>query len=517
MLKGKKISNTTQTAINMIASMITYLVSMLVSFFLSPYIVKNIGVDANGFIGLANNFTNYASLITIALNTLATRFVAVNIYKGDNKTANKYYSSVFYANTFIGVFFAVASVIIIAFLDRFLDVSKDILPDVRILFSLVFLNTIIGAIGTVFNIATFVRNKLYLNSIVNIISNLIRAFLLFFLFYFLPPRLFFVGLTAFIAVIISLSANIVFSKKLLPEMHIRRSDFEFRKIKDLMTEGVWASVNRLGQILMNDLDLLISNMFINSIAMGVLSLSKTIPNAISGIVISVVAIFMPNYTELYAKERHEELVKYIKQTMKIMGIIVNIPIIVLIVCGERFFKLWQPTQNAHDLYILSILAIACLIISGGINCIYNVFTLVNKLRLNAIVVIISGALSTVIVFILLKTTDLGIFAIAGVSTAVSIVRNLAFTAPYGAKCLGLKWYSFYPEMSKPAVFVGIASALGYFVSKLFVSGGWIELIILTAIVVTASLLIGFLIILNKSERELVIGILKSKLAKKGEV
>ena len=77
----------------MVASMITYVVSMLVSFFLSPYIVENIGVEANGFIGLANNFISYASLITIALNALASRFITINIYRNNYENANKYFSS----------------------------------------------------------------------------------------------------------------------------------------------------------------------------------------------------------------------------------------------------------------------------------------------------------------------------------------------------------------------------------------------------------------------------------------
>ena len=69
-----------QLAINMSANFIAYIVNFGISFFLSPYIVKNIGVDAYGFIGLANNFITYAGLITIAVNSLAGRFVTVKIY-----------------------------------------------------------------------------------------------------------------------------------------------------------------------------------------------------------------------------------------------------------------------------------------------------------------------------------------------------------------------------------------------------------------------------------------------------
>ena len=58
-----------QLTINMIANFVNFGISLCISFFLSPYIVRTIGVEANGFITLANNFVSYTSLITIALNS----------------------------------------------------------------------------------------------------------------------------------------------------------------------------------------------------------------------------------------------------------------------------------------------------------------------------------------------------------------------------------------------------------------------------------------------------------------
>ena len=186
--------------------------------------------------------------------------------------------------------------------------------------------------------------------------------------------------------------------------------------------------------------------------------------------------------------------------MKIMGVIANLPIIVLIVCGERFFSLWQPTQNANQLHVLSILTCAGLIVNGGINCIYNIFTVVNKLKLNAIVLVLSGLLSTGIVFILLNTTDLGIYAVAGVSTVIIILKNLFIIIPYGAKCLNMKWYALYPEVIRGIVFVVVSSTVGIILTKNLV-GGWIHLITSGIITGVLSLGIGYFIILGKDDRK----------------
>ena len=66
-----------RTVINVVCSILVLCTNVVISFFLSPYIVKNIGVEANGFVTLANNFVTYANLIVTALNSMAARFITV--------------------------------------------------------------------------------------------------------------------------------------------------------------------------------------------------------------------------------------------------------------------------------------------------------------------------------------------------------------------------------------------------------------------------------------------------------
>ena len=90
------------TSLNLIASLVAYGLSVLISFIISPYITETLGVEANGFVGLANQFIGYISLITVALNSMASRFVSVHIIDDDYDKANRYFTSVVVANIFIG-------------------------------------------------------------------------------------------------------------------------------------------------------------------------------------------------------------------------------------------------------------------------------------------------------------------------------------------------------------------------------------------------------------------------------
>ena len=496
-----------QLFINLFASFVAYAVNFFISFFLSPYIVENVGVDAYGFIGLANNFIGYASLITIAVNALSGRFITVKIYEKDSEGANRYFSSVFTANIILSSIMFAIFVILLVFLEHIINIPSNIFWDVKLLFALLFLNCILSTLGSIFNIATFATNKLYLSSIRNIESHLLKAIIIIPLFVVLTPKVSYLGVTSLICGIYNIIFNIYYTKKFLPQLKINHKNFDFKAIIELVSSGVWNLINRVGQLLLDGLDLLITNLFINPAAMGILSLSKTVPSIITSIVGSMVGVFSPNFTILYAEKKTDELLASVKQSMKIMGVIANLPIIVLIVCGDLFFSLWQPTQDATQLHILSILTCAGLIFNGGINCIYNIFTVVNKLKLNSLAVCLTGVISTITVFILLNTTNLGIYAVAGVSTTIATIRNLIFTVPYGAYCLGQKWYTFYPNVIRPVVFVALSSVLCYFIKSLFQFNNWFSLFLLACLTVFVSLALGALLILNKSDREIIKNVL----------
>ena len=83
-----------QLTINLVSSILAFIINMGISFFLTPYITKNIGVEAYGFVSLGTQFINYASLVTIALNSMAGRFITIEIHKKNWESANKYFNSV---------------------------------------------------------------------------------------------------------------------------------------------------------------------------------------------------------------------------------------------------------------------------------------------------------------------------------------------------------------------------------------------------------------------------------------
>lgn len=111
-----------QMAVNIAATIIAFAVSTGITFFLTPFIVGRLGRAAYGFIGLSSSIIDYTSLITIALNAMAGRFVSISYMKGDKELANKYFSSVFFSNLFFAGVLLLLSTFFLVYIDVLLDV-----------------------------------------------------------------------------------------------------------------------------------------------------------------------------------------------------------------------------------------------------------------------------------------------------------------------------------------------------------------------------------------------------------
>lgn len=60
--------------INFSANLTAFLLSVFLSVWMTPFIVKTLGVEAFGFVNLTQNVINYFSIITVALSSVVVRF-----------------------------------------------------------------------------------------------------------------------------------------------------------------------------------------------------------------------------------------------------------------------------------------------------------------------------------------------------------------------------------------------------------------------------------------------------------
>jgi O-antigen/teichoic acid export membrane protein len=485
---------------NLVVQLLVFSISLTINFFLTPFIAINIGIEAYGFTLLANQLINIFSIVMITLNSMAGRFISIAYHRNEIEKANKYFSSIIFSNWIFVIIFFIPAILIVIFLESFINIPSELLIDVKILYLILFFNYLIGLLFSTYSVSTFIANKIYLASLRSLESNLIRIIIIFLLFYFSPPFLFFIGLSTAISRLYVIFFDVYYKRKLIPNIIFSKRYFSLSAIVEVSKSGFWNLIIRIGQLLNDGFDLLISNLFLGPLIMGIFALSKTIPTVIVSLVGTLVFIFTPNFTKLYAENNITELKIAIKNSIKIMGLLVNIPIALLFVYGKEFYALWLPNSDFQTIYLLSSISLATIVVSGSLNSLYGVFTVTNRLKVNSISVILNGLIAFSISLVLLNFTNLGVYSIVISSGIVGILRNLVITLPLSAKYLGLKWNTFYIDLGNSLLTLFVALVVGIFIKSFFEISSWLILFFNFGVTSLLAFLINLFIILTKTER-----------------
>lgn len=498
-------SSNKRLTINIVANCIAFAVKFVISFFLTPYIVKNVGKETYGFLALGNNFENYVALITLALNSMASRFITIRIQKKEYESASKYFSSVFLANLIICLVITIPLALVVIFMQNIVNIADESIADVKILWTFLFINIAIDLISNVFAISTFAKNRVDLSAKVSIIASIMKAIIIFLCYTFFNPYIFYIGIATVIYSLISLVMNIRYYKKLTPEVKIDKKLFDKGCIKELIASGIWNTVSRVGGIALSELDLLLSNILIGASAMGTLSLVQTIPNYMSSLTSTITNAFMPNLTISYAeyKDNKKLMLEKIRSSIRILLFFHSIMYGILIAYADKFYMLWLGNNNTEEIrymYVLGIITVGVCFVSAVSYVMLNVFTVFNKLKVSSIAVIVTGIISLIVTYIAVKYTSLGLIAIAGVSVILVTIRNVAILMPYAAKCIGVPWYTFYRDLLLNIFTVLYAIIIAMVIKNVITINSWLTLSIAGAVAAILIAIINYFVLLNKEQR-----------------
>lgn len=504
-----------RVALNIIFGCIAYGTNAFISLVITPYITSKLGAEAYGFVKLANDFASYGSLVTLALNSMASRFIMLKNEQGDKEAARSYYTSITIANVILSLVLLLPTILIVLGINTIFNVPVEMIQDVRWAFIWTLSNFLICLAGATFGNCFFIKNRLDVSSILTSITSILRAIFIICAFMLVGPKISVMAFGSIIVTAVFLPCNIYFHKKLTPELYFDKKTFDIYKVLEVLSSGIWNSITKLSQILMTGLDLTITNLLLGALKMGYLSVAKTIPNFVSSLINAIGNSFTPNMMKIYANGDKEGLKTAVKTSMRIMTIFATVPNAILISLGVEFYRLWVPGQPIQLINVLSIITVIGTCVLGPMQPIYQIFTLTNKIRQSSIIFIIEGIMSILITIFSVKSLGGGLYAVAGVSVILEIVVALTYHLPVGASYIDLPWYTFFPEIGKTIIILVMQCIIGKVVSFVNPVGNlWINWIIDGMAIGILGMTITLFFVLNKEERNELIGIICNKIIRK---
>ena len=512
--------NRKHIAVTIIISAAVTVLQCLISLIIAPLVTNKVGVEAYGFVTLAKNFTDYANILMIALNSYATRYITIAYLKKDETAFKKYYSTVFIADVVIGSIILIVGIFFILFVESLINIPAYLIEDVKLLFLLTFISFYLTTISTVFVSAAYVKDRLDVYNLIKVAAYFLQIATLVICFKFLNSKVWFVGLALALTSAVILIGTYSMTRRFLPQAKVRTGDFSKEAFITLTKNGIWNSINSLGNALNSGLDVLITNLMLTVVGMGQISYAKTFSSLVSAFYSVLGTPFQPLLLKHYSDEDYDSLLSVFRESMQCCGLVTNVIFAGFIAVGLDFLNLWIPAQDTQLIYFLSVLALLPAISEGCVYPLYYIYTLTVKNKVPCIITIVGGFVNVVSMYLLIRFTGLGLYAVLITTAVIMNFINLVTNPLYMAHCLKLKRTAFYPQILRNIIACAAAVGAAYVVSKVIPhADNWFLLGVNACILAIIGVIVQIPIKFKPNEIKLIFGKAMNKLLMKrnGEV
>ena len=131
--------------------------------------------------------------------------------------------------------------------------------------------------------------------------------------------------------------------------------FKTEKLKEILSSGIWVSLSKLAATLLSSCSTYLVNILIGVYMAGIYGSVSQIQSILSFITVAIVNVFLPRMFKLYAvKGEKNGLIKYTRESLKVLSILLRIVTGGLIVYGAQFMSLWISEEYLEYKWLLSI-------------------------------------------------------------------------------------------------------------------------------------------------------------------
>lgn len=501
--------NHNQVIINLATNMFVFVLNIIINLFMTPFYIKYVGIEGLGIIRITLLLPIYISLITLIISGTVSRFLTIDLQRENKNNANKTFNS-----SFFGIIFILCIILPIILLfsfnvNYFLNISDIYKDETLFLFLGILLSSQLSIFATLFLIPSYAKNRLDIQNYVKISSLVIQNLFIIIIFIFIASKIAYVGYAYLLASIISVIISFYMWKYFSPNLVINFKYFRVKKIIEMSKMGIWLIINQLGSILFLSIDLIIINHYFGAVSAGIYSVLLQWSILIRSLGTMLSSIIGPLIIRNYADNNYKNIIKYSKFAVKYVGIGISIPVGIIIGFSNPLLTLWVGEKFIEYIPIMNILLIH-LTINLAVLPLFYINTAFNKVKVPALVTLIFGFINIILAIALSVNYNLELYGIALASAIILTIKNTVFLPIYAAYIQDLHLFTYLRDIlvSIMTMFITIfvAMSLEYYVNI----DNWFMLLGLMIITSIPILIIIYIFILSKEEKDILKNILNKK-------
>lgn len=427
---------------NIFVNIISFGSTVLIGLWLTPYLLKSLGIIAYGLIPLAMFFSQYVGVILNSLNMSINRFLLISLQKKQDQNANEIFNTAFVIILAFTIIQAIIMAVILFDITFFFNISDDLIEDSIWLFGLTFVGFSLSLLRSVFGTSLFAYNRLDKLRFIDIFQNVIRLTTIVSLFVYDSPSLKYIGIANLLASICSFLPTYYYFKKYTPQLKINIFSFKKHRVSELSKLSVWILVNQVGVLLFGNVDLYLVNKFIGSNATGeyaiilqVTSLFRTMAGLLAGVLAPVIMIY-------YSNKEHEKIKKILVLAAKLLAIVMVVPLAIAVSFSGDLISIWLGSDFRYLANIISY-SLLFLLFAVPTMPLYSVNVAYNKVKLPAILTISLGIVNVLSIYLLIVYTNLGLWSVVIARLFYEFMYNSVFMSVYVSKITKASYKMFF--------------------------------------------------------------------------
>jgi O-antigen/teichoic acid export membrane protein len=500
------VSDTSRTKLlrGLASSWLGLAISIVISFFMAPFIVNKLGAAWYGVWAVAAQFTGFLFLLDFGVRESVIRYTSKYAARNHGPQLNRVLSTAVLLYGGITTLALVATGILVWGMPHWFDLESQYWRDARI--AMAFTGATI-AVTFLFNVYTGIIMGLRQWELVNAVGiglNLLRTLLV---VVFLWRGHGIVALTAIQFAITTLGGIIqaLMSRNMLRNrglpFHIEwLAPRRFRAVaKKLFGYGFYVIVNNVGEKLIGMTSAIIVGSFLPIATVAYYAIASTLVGHQRQLFSATATLFNPLASHLHALGQRKAVNDAFMFGMKI-NIIIGLPVsAVFVVLGQHFIALWMGEEFAAPAaQVLTILAITA-VLSAPQIVISSVLYGLSRHRIIAVLRIIEGVINLGLSIVLVQRIGLSGVALG---TAIPSIIIVMFVLPVlSRRAIGIDLTRFYVEgYLRPLLAIVPMALLAWWVRVSFPAPNlWIffgEVALLCLVYLPCA----FILILNANER-----------------
>jgi O-antigen/teichoic acid export membrane protein len=421
-------------ALNVIMNWFAMAVGMVVPFFLTPFVVRNLGVTAYGIWILAVSTVSYLNVLDMGLGSAVIRFVSKAVAQGNPEEARSAIGAALWFRFLLSLGVAVLSVFFALAFPHLFKIPVPLQHAGQITVLMCALGVAVTLVSGVFGSVLSAAHRYDVLSSISALQALARAggvILILKSGHGLVPLAYWEFAVALLGGLAKYGA----ATTILPLSRVGISRPQPELLKAIFSYSFTTFVIIIGIQIISNTDNVVVGAFISAGMVAFYSIGGSLMAYSGQVATAVSTTFLPLASSLEAEGRSDDLQRLLLRGMQgTLGVALPISV-ALVIRGKTFIALWMGSQYSEiSGTVIQILAISQFFgIADGIPA--SIIMAIDKHKPLAKWVAFEAVLNLSLTIVLVKT--IGIYGVAWGTTIATVFVHLVFWPRYLRQMLGI--------------------------------------------------------------------------------